>query len=83
MLEHEPDAPVPRSERRRILAVDLHGAGVLPFQAGHRAQQRRFPRAGRPDERHELSLTDDERHLVQRRELPEPLRDPIELDAHD
>ena len=55
-LEHDADMAAAEArqrvlvERAQVLAGDRHRAGVGPLQPGHHHQQRRFARAGRPDQ---------------------------------
>ena len=82
VLEHEPDAAVLRAPSGHLLVGDVHGSGVRPLQPGDAAQERRLPRAGRPEEGDERPGRDFERHVLERDEVAEPLRHVADDDAH-
>ena len=59
-LEHHGDAAFARIEIGDVLAADEDLAGGRLLEAGNRAQQRRFPAAGRADEDDEFAIADIE-----------------------
>ena len=87
-LEDEPDGVSPdlrelvvRKAAER-LAADPHFAGGGPIEAADEIEQRRFPGAGRPDDRHHLTLGDGQGDAAQGADVAlagEPLGDLVEL----
>ncbi len=75
VLEDEADAALLRRERRRLLAGDHDLAGVGRLEPRDHAQQRRLAAAARPEQRRQRAALDRDRDVVERHEVPEPLRD--------
>ena len=48
MLKHESHVPLAGLLIRNVFPVELHGSAIREFQPGDDAQERRLPRAGRP-----------------------------------
>ena len=82
VLEHEADAPLLRTRGRDVDAVNRDRAGVRRLQPGDDPQQRRLARAAWSEQRSERALRDLQGHIFKRRELPEVLRDVVDVDPH-
>jgi len=85
VLEHEADPPAADGLAGHVLAVEKDRAvvgEVKRFQPGDDPQERRFPRARRPQQGDQLSVRDVQRHAVQREEVAKTLADVADLDAH-
>ena len=72
VLEHHRDVAVARAQPRDVPVADHDAALGDLLEPGDHPQQRRLPAAGRPDEDHELAVTDVERDGVEGRD---PVRD--------
>ena len=74
------DRPPVGRHAGEVLAVEEDLAGARLLEAGDHAHQRRLAAAGRPEEREELALVDDQRQVVDGDEVAEALGDVAELD---
>ena len=82
VLEDEPDVPLLRRERGRVLSGEEDLARVRGLEPGDDPEQRRLPGAARPEERRQRPALDVERHVVDRDEVAEALRDVANEDGH-
>ena len=84
LLEHQPHPPLLRGDRGADVVdgsssqADL--SAVDRVETGDRAQQRRLAAATRPDKPEHLVITDAERHVVERDDVTETLRDVFEVE---
>ena len=82
MLEHEADAAVADVALRGVLALEEDLALVGALQAGDDPQQAGLARARRAQQRGQLAAREHQAHVVHGHEVPEPLRDVRDFDAH-
>jgi hypothetical protein len=82
VLEHEAHVAPLRGLLGRVLAGDVHPAAVGRLEPGDHAQQRGLAAAARPEQCGERAVPDLERHVVERDEVAEALRDGVHDDAH-
>jgi hypothetical protein len=82
VLEDKADPPVAGAPVRGLFLSEENRAALGKLQAGDDPQQRRLARAGRPEQRDQLSCLHLEAHVLERRELAKRLRDIADLDAH-
>ena len=84
MLKHETDPAVAEADRRGILVVNQDRAAVLirDFNSRNDAQERRLARAGRPEQRDQLTGFDFEGHVLERREIAKSFADVADFNTH-
>mgnify|MGYP006199955153 CR=1 FL=1 len=78
MLEDHLDVAPVGGKRHYALALEPDIAGGGRLEAGDHPHQRGLAAAGRAEQREELAVLDGQRQVVDRREVPEPFRDPFE-----
>jgi hypothetical protein len=74
VLEHHAEVPPVRRNPVHRPAADDDGTGILFEEAGHHAQKRRLPAAGRAEEGDEFSASGRQVDAAECGEVPEPLR---------
>ena len=74
-LKDHGDAPFPRGQVGDVPPADADPAFVRHAEPGDGAEQRRLAAAAGTQQHHELMLGDDERDVVHRHEVAEPLDD--------
>ena len=82
VLEHQPHPPPLGRDAVHRAAGDADLAGVGLLQPGDHPQQRRLPAAAGAQQRGQRAVGHRQRHLVERRELPEALGHALHLDRH-
>src|SRR5437016_4776106 len=82
MLEHETDAAVLGSHAGHIVAVDPHRPGVWLLEPGDDPKQRRLAGPAWSKQRRQRAFRDLDRNVLERGEVAEPLRDPLNVDSH-
>ena len=82
VLEDEADVAPLRWLLGRVLAGDVHPAGVGCLEPGDHAQQRGLAAAARPQEGGQRAVANLERHVVERHEFAEALGHGVDNDAH-
>src|SRR5215208_7792118 len=82
VLEHETDAALAGGRCGQIGAIEDDGARVGLLEAGDDAQQRRLAAARRAEERRQRAARYLERHILERDEVAEVLRDVLNDDSH-
>ena len=82
VLEHEADLALARTLADGVLAMEAHGAGVRPLEAGHDAQQRGLAGTGGAEQGQQLARLHLERHPIEGEIVAEALADVEDLDAH-
>ena len=73
--------PVARRKVGDIPFSDADGPAVYPLESGQAPEQRRLSAAGGPEQDHELAVTDEKVHILERGRLPEDLADGLERDT--
>jgi hypothetical protein len=81
VLEHHRDVPLARRDPVHDPVADQHLAGRHRLETRQHPQRRGLARARRPDEHHELAVTDVEREAAHGLDLPEALVDVGEADG--
>ena len=66
VLEHHPAAPPRGRQRRHVLALDREASRVRELEPGEQAQHGRLAAPRRPEQRHDLTARDLERHGADR-----------------
>src|SRR6185369_16510252 len=62
------------------LAVEADVARIRPVHAGDEIEERRLPRAVRPDDAHDLALVDMDVELLDALQAAKALRDSVQLE---
>jgi hypothetical protein len=82
VLEDEADLALADVPGAGVLALKKDSARAREVEAGDDAKERRFARAGRPQQRHQLARLDPKIDTGERLEAIEPLAQIGDLDAH-
>src|SRR5690606_7746870 len=82
MLEHETHAPVADVQVCSVPAMEADTATVRLFQPGDDAQQGRLARAGRPQQRCQLTIIEGETDVINGDKITETLVDLIDFNTH-
>jgi hypothetical protein len=80
-LEHHVDRPLIRRHAGHVLAVDQYPAGARRLETPEHAQERRLAATRCAEQAEDLALVDLEADVVNRLEIAERLRDPLDLDV--
>ena len=85
VLEHEPNTTVLDAAVGQIAIVEIDGTRIRRLQPCDGAQQRRLARAGRTQQRNQLTRLNGQRHVIERGDadilLPEIFRTNLHKDV--
>ena len=84
MLKYKADPAVAETDRRRVFAVNQDRAVVAvgDFDSRDNAQEGGLTRAGRSEQRDQLTGLDFEAHVLERREIAKGFTDVADFNTH-